>query len=140
MPREKKTEGGVKITADRVTVGGDVVGRDKITTTTCGPDTGALVELAQQFALIYERIDARPEDPNVDKAELRETVHKIEEEVRKGEEANPSKVERWLRFLAGMADDIFQVTVATLASPIGGIAKAIQLIAQKAKESGADET
>lgn len=140
MPREKKTEGGVKITADRVTVGGDVVGRDKITTTTCGPDTGALVELAQQFALIYERIDARPEDPNVDKAELRETVHKIEEEVRKGEEASPSKVERWLRFLAGMADDIFQVTVATLASPIAGIAKAIQLIAQKAKESGADET
>lgn len=38
-------------------------------------------------------------------------------------------------FLAGMADDVFQMTVATLANPAVGVAKAIQLITQKAIES-----
>jgi hypothetical protein len=36
-----------------------------------------------------------------------------------------------------MADDIFQVVVATLANPALGVAKTIQLIAQRAKEEQA---
>ena len=133
MTGKRKTEGGVKISGGNVTVGGDVVGRDKITTTTTGLDASTLVELTKQFAKIYQKIDARPEDPNVDKTEIKDTVQKIEEEVKKGEQANPAKVERWLKFLAGMADDISQVVASTLASPIAGVAKAIQLIAKKAK-------
>ncbi len=133
MTNEQLTEGGVSITGGKVTVGGDIVGRDKITTVTYGLDASALAELTKQFTQIYQRIDARPKDANVDKAEIKDTVQKIEEEVKKGEQANPAKVERWLKFLAGMADDIFQVVASTLASPMAGAAKAIQLIAQKAK-------
>lgn len=133
MTGKRKTEGGVKISGGNVTVGGDVVGRDKITTTTTGLDASTLAELTKQFAKIYQKIDARPEDLNADKTEIKDTVQKIEEEVKKGEQANPAKVERWLKFLAGMADDISQVVASTLASPIGGVAKAIQLIAKKAK-------
>jgi len=133
MTSKRKTEGGVKISGGKVTVGGDVVGRDKITTTTTGLDASTLMELTKQFAEIYQKIDARPEDPNADKTEIKETVQKIEQEVKKGEQANPAKVERWLRFLAGMADDIYQVVASTLASPMVGVAKAIQLIAKKAK-------
>lgn len=136
MADEKKIEGGVNI-GGSAKVGGDIVGRDKVTTTTHGIGAGELAELVKQFAAINQRIDARPADPNVDKEELKETVNKIEEEVKKGEEANPTKVERWLKNLAGMADDIFQVTVATLASPVAGIGKAVQLIAKKAKEEKA---
>lgn len=134
MPNERKTEGGVNITGGNVTVGGDVVGRDKITTVTSGLDASALAELTKQFAQVYQKIEARPEDPNADKNEIKETVQKIEEEVKKGEQANPAKVERWLKFLAGMADDIFQVVASTLTSPLAGIAQTIRLIAQKARE------
>ena len=134
MEKTGGQSGGVNITGGNVTVSGDLVGRDKITTTTHGISGGELAELIRQFAQINKSIDARPEDPNVDKAELKETVKKIEEEVKKGEEANPTKVERWLKFLAGMADDVFQVTAAALANPVAGVAKTIQLIAKKAKE------
>ncbi len=133
MSDGQKTEGGVSITGGKVTVGGDIVGRDKITTDSYGLDASALAELTKQFAQIYQKIDARPQDPNADKAEIKDTVQKIEQEVKKGEQANPAKVERWLKFLAGMSDDIFQVVASTLSNPIAGVAKAIQLIAQKAK-------
>lgn len=133
MTHKQNIEGGVRITGDKVTVGGDIAGRDKITTVTYGLDASALAELTKQFAQIYQEIDARPQEPNVDNAEIKDTVQKIEEEVKKGEEANPAKVERWLKFLAGMSDDIFQVVASTLASPIAGVARVIQLIAQKAK-------
>src|SRR6266487_3652171 len=109
---------------------GDVVGRDKITSS--GISAKDLAELAKQFAQIQKQIDQRPDDPQVDKPEIKNLVENIENEVKKGDEANPGKVERWLRFLAEMSDDIFQVTAATLANPIAGVTKTIQLIAQKA--------
>ena len=106
---------------------GDVVGGDKITTYNSE-------FLVKQFAQIQEKIDQRTDDPQVDKTELKNLVENVEKEVKKGDEANRGKVERWLRFLAEMADDVFQVTAATLANPLAGVTKAIQLIAQKAKD------
>ena len=135
MPQDKNHEGqsgGVYIGGGHVTVGGDVVGRDKITTTD-SLDLKEWAELAKYFAQIDKQIDARPDDPNVDKAELKETVGKIQAEVKKGQEANAAKVERWLHGLAAMADDIFQVTVTTLVNPVAGVGQAIRLIAQKAR-------
>lgn len=126
--------GGVSISAGSVTVGGDVVGRDKITTTTHSVGAEGLAQLSRQLAHIKQQIDERPADPTVDKDELKGTVERIEREVRKGEAANPARVERWLRFLAEMADDVFQVTVAALSHPAAGVAKAVQLIAQRARE------
>ena len=132
-----KQEGGVTFSGSgSVNVHGDIVGRDKITTTTTGVDASGLVELIKAFKEIDRRIDARPENPDVDKAELKDTVNKIQEEAKKGEQANPTKVERWLKFLAGMADDIFQVTAATLTNPALGIGTAVKLIAEKTKSGG----
>ncbi len=111
------------------TAGGDIVGRDKITTT-----TAPAPQLAEQFQQIRQQIAARPEDPKVDKEEIQDTVKRIEAEAAKGEAANADKVERWLMNLGAMADDIFQVVAATLASPALGIAKTIQLIARRAKD------
>jgi len=125
---KKEQSGGVNIQAGAVNVGGDIVGRDKIT-------DGGSAALAQRFAQILKQIESRPADPDVDQDELKSTVQRIEQEVKKGQRANPNKVERWLKFLAAMADDIFQVTAATLANPAAGVAKAVQLIAKKAQES-----
>jgi hypothetical protein len=116
------------------TAGGDIVGRDKITTTTGGPATQAL---AEHFARIERLIAARPPDPNVEKDEIKQTVQRIQSEAQKGDEASAAKLERWLLNLGAMADDIFQVTAATLANPVLGLATTIRLIAQRAKEEKA---
>ena len=117
------------------TAGGDIVGRDKITTTTTtGMDAAQLQLLLQEFSRIQQQVAARPPDPKVDKDILEYTVKKIETEAKKGEAADPGKVESLLLTLGSMADDIFQVTANTLASPVLGIATAVRLIAQKAKE------
>ena len=52
-----------------------------------------------ETALREQAIDARPEDPDADRDEIAETASKIEAEAAKGEQANPKKLERWLRFL-----------------------------------------
>ena len=129
--------GGAGSTVTISSVGGDVVGGDKTTTTTTtitsGIDATALAQLVAAFKGIETKIDTRPPDPTVDKGELKETVKKVEEEVKKGEEANPTKVERWLKFLGDMAPDILQVTAATLANPVMGLSLAIKKIADKAQ-------
>lgn len=91
-------------------------------------------DLAMLFKKVYQQIDARPEDPNVEKAELTQTVQNIETETAKGEQANSTKIERWLRNLAAMAPDILDVTLACLTSPLTGVASALRKIAAKAKE------
>lgn len=134
-PQRRQNREGVSINARNVSIGGDVVGRDKIANTQSGSQSGEMVKLVELFSAIQKKIEARKDDSHVDKSELKSLVENIQEEAQKGEEANPTKVERWLRFLAEMADDIFQVTVVALTNPMAGVAKAIQLIAQKAKEN-----
>jgi len=88
----------------------------------------------QQFQSIYLSIENRPEDPDVEKEELIETINKIEQEAAKGVEANPNKVERWLHHLGEMAPDILDVTTACLISPVTGIATVIRKVAEKARD------
>jgi hypothetical protein len=141
---------GDEVHGDKVL--GDKVGGDKITVGDISRSTGVAIgrgaqatvtqglggdEIARLFAEVYQQIKTRSEDPDVDKEELTETVQKIQGEVARGEEANPHKVERWLKTLAGMADDIFEVTVACLTSPAAGVATVIRKVAQKAKEEAA---
>ena len=148
MSDEKSGQsGGIVFHGNVGSIGGDVVGQDKktatttvnvtttATTTNTGIDPGRLMILLKQFEKITKRIDELPDDPNVDKDELRETVTKIQDEVKKGDQANTTKVERWLKFIADMSDDILSVTVKALTNPAAGVAEAIRLIAQKAKES-----
>jgi uncharacterized protein associated with vWA-MoxR-VMAP ternary system len=132
--KSKGQSGGVQISGGKVRVGGDIVGRDKITTARAGMSGEELNALVRAFQEIREQIDARPKDPNVDRSELVQTVERIEKEVVKGTRANPTKVERWLRTLAAMAEDIFEVVVAALSHPVAGVSRAVQLIAKKARE------
>ena len=90
-------------------------------------------ELAKLFAGIYQKIEKRKEDPNVDKEEIKETVQHIQEETAKGEDANANKVERWLKNITDMAPDIGEVVISCLTSPAAGIATVIRKIAEKAK-------
>jgi len=91
-------------------------------------------EIADAFEKIYSALESRRQDPDVAKEEIATTVRQIEEEVQKGEAANENKVNRWLKTLALMAPDIFEVTIDTLVNPLSGIKTVVQKIAQKAKE------
>jgi hypothetical protein len=110
-------------------IGGDFVGRDNITIN--AGVSGA--ELAQLFVRIQQQIRARPPDPNVDKEEITGMVERIQQEATKGETANGSKLDRWLRDLADVAPDIFDVTVAALTSPVAAVGMVVKKVAEKAK-------
>lgn len=126
------TGGGAYIGGSVTVSDGDFVGRDQVIHGDRVRGVGG-EELARLFKDIYRQIEERAPDPDVDKEELAETVQKIESEAAKGEEANPSKVERWLKFLGGMAPDILEVAAAALANPVAGVATAIRKIAEKAQ-------
>jgi len=127
---------GDKVVGDKITVGditgstGVAIGRGANATVTTGLSA---TDAAQLFNAIYAKIAARPADPNVDKNEIKETVQKIQQEASAGEHANETKLGRWLKFLAGIAPDIFDVTVATLASPAAGFGMIAKKIAARAK-------
>ncbi len=136
---DKGQSSGVNISGGSVNVGGDIVGRDKITTTTTttyGISGDQLAALVKEFSQINKKVDEVQLPPDVDKTEVKDTVKKIEEEVKKGDQANGAKVERWLKFLGDMSGDILQVTAAALTNPVLGVTKAVQLIAKKAQQEG----
>jgi uncharacterized caspase-like protein len=128
--------GGDKYTTGDITDSTVAIGRNAQTTYTEGLRGEDLVRL---FAQVYRQIEARPDDPNVDKEELVDTVQKVEEEAAKGEMSNPNKVERWLKNLVQMAPDILDVTVACLTHPLTGVGTVIRKVAEKAKaKAGTD--
>lgn len=87
---------------------------------------------SRPFQTIYRQIELRPTDKNVDKTELTQTVQKIEVEAAKGLQANPNKIERWLRRLARMSPDILEATVACL-STLAEATPEIRQVAEKVK-------
>ena len=125
-----KQTGGRNVAAGGdMRIGGDLVFGSKTTTTTItmGPVDKAFSEIARQ-------VEALPVPPDA-KTEIKENVAKIKEEAKKGAQADPAKIERWLKFIATMSGDIAKVVAATVANPAMGFGTAIQLIAQKAQQS-----
>ncbi|MFL7790769.1 MAG: zinc-ribbon domain-containing protein [Anaerolineae bacterium] len=125
---------GDKIEVGNVSGKGIAIGRDAQAAVTDGV---SVEELAKLFAAVYQQIGDRPEDPDVDKGEIAESVQKIEREASMGEEANPNKVERWLKTLATAAPDILEVTTACLLNPAAGVAAVIKKVAEKARTEAA---
>jgi hypothetical protein len=143
---DQEKGGGVHISGGNVTVGGDVVGGDKITTGNISgtsvaigrdakavgsPDLAAL--LTQWQAQMEAKIDAQPNVSADDKKDLKEHVGKIQAEAAKGEQADPSRLEKLINTLAVIGPDIFDVAVTTLVNPLGGIGLALKKIGDKAK-------
>lgn len=159
--QEQPARGGINISGGNIHVGGDVVNGDKIVqgdeihaggavnvvNIGAGAQVGQVAagnnitqtqgasaqDLAALFNAIYKQIDARPNDPNVERGEIRDTVKNIETEAGKGENANPNKIERWMKSLKELAPDILEVTAAALLNPLAGVSAAIKKIAAKAR-------
>ncbi len=91
----------------------------------------SMAELTQAFETIHGAV-RQVADPVI-REDAEKIVQDIEKEVQKGEEANHSRVERWLKFLAETAPDVWDVAVDTLSNPIKGIGTVIKKVIEKAK-------
>ena len=159
---EKKidTGGGAYIGGSVNTGGGDFVGRDKNVTASQGGVAiggnvtgstivtgnnnvvGSTVNLQQQYIQqIYEAIDARPDMPSGDKADLKGEIREIQEEDAKGEAADETFIAHRLRNIQRIAPDILEVVLETIKNPVAGFSLVAKKVAGKMKldaESQAD--
>lgn len=128
--------GGVNFgKGSKVSVGGDVVGRDKVTKTTTGMSAD---DVAKLFDSIYKKIDQKPKEDQVD---IRNAVDVIQSaakaEAVEGKKPDESTVKMASQSLATTAPDILKdvadVAMATLASPASGVAMIIQKVLSKVK-------
>jgi len=133
MSKNKKDQPSVNITGENVVGSINASGRAKVDVTQSSVHKTEDANFEKLFELLEEKIKARPEDPNVDKQEIQAQVDQIKNEAAQGEKANPNKLERWIRNLAGMAPDIVDVMAASLGGPITGLAAVIQKIAARVK-------
>jgi hypothetical protein len=91
-------------------------------------------ELAALFEKLYKHIESRPVDPDIDKSEIVEVLQKIEEESGKGNDANETKLGRWVENLNQMAPDILDVVLASLGGPVSGMTAVLKKIADRAQQ------
>jgi hypothetical protein len=89
-------------------------------------------EIVRLFETIYRQIEARSDDVEVEKEELIEIVTKIQREIAKEQQANLSKIERWLNRLARIAPDLTRSTVIGLLQS-GSIPPPIRQIAAQTR-------
>jgi uncharacterized protein associated with vWA-MoxR-VMAP ternary system len=91
-------------------------------------------KLSLVFEKMYQAIQSRPDDPNIDKEEIGETIQRIEQEVKKGDQANDSKLKRWMESLNKMAPDIVDVILASLGGPVSGMTAVLKKVAEHARQ------
>jgi hypothetical protein len=131
--------GGTDIDArgGTVSITGDVVGRDKITTTITNTGLSA-ADFAKAFDVIYQRIATRPADEQTD---IRDAVDAIKAEAKKeavdGKQPDEKMVKLSAQALVTTAPDLLKdiadVALATLTLPAAGVMAIIRKVLEKAK-------
>ena len=96
---------------------------------------GTAVDARQLFELIYSTIDKKGELRSSDKADLKQDVEELQQELLKGDQLGQSFVRRHLRSIGQMAPDILEVTLATISNPAAGFGVVAKKIADKIKEN-----
>jgi ribosomal protein L27 len=135
--------GGVNFgKGSKVTVGGDVVGRDKVTKTTTTTNTGMSADdVAKLFDSIYKKIGQAPKE---DQPDIRNAVDVIQKAAKQeavdGKAPDEAAVKMASQSLAMTAPNILQdiadVAMATLSSPAAGVATIIRKVMAKVQQSG----
>ncbi len=134
----KKSSKKESSSGDNYTVNGNVSGGVVVQ----GPDAKVSVhnegvdakELSALFEQVYQKISERSEDPNVDKKEIEQKVKQIEAEAAKGEQADTTMLQRWLKNLDEIAPDIVDVIAASLGGPVSGFTVVFKKIVERARK------
>jgi hypothetical protein len=132
----KKNTSGKKAGRDMLEI--NVTGNQNAVATHGGKATVSISQAAQDEWKAWREqmeseIKALKELPAEDQTMLTQNVEQVVKEAEKGEEADPSRIERLLNTISAMAPDILDVAVATLGNPLAGIGLAIKKIGEKAK-------
>jgi hypothetical protein len=87
----------------------------------------ATPEMEKLFRRVHREMKRRPVESKVE-----QQVKKIEAEAAKGNAADRSRLERWMRSLAKMAPGILEVMGASLAGPAAGFTAVFKNIVERA--------
>jgi hypothetical protein len=131
MAKKPKTNSININSSGAVNIGGDIVGRDKITRT-----NNVAVTFEQEiknWGVQAEHIIDASSLPADEKSDAKKQVNTIQETILSDKSRNPSRIEKLINTLAIMSPDIFDIIVASLASPLTGIGLVIKKINDKAK-------
>jgi hypothetical protein len=137
MPRQKRTR---KVAPKQA---GDVIPvkkRGNNSAITAGRRSKAFISQAETGAELKKWrknmekwIDAKKDLPPADKIELKDNIAKVADEVSKGEQVDAGRLERLLNVILGIAPDIFDVAITTLANPLAGLGLVAKKIGERAK-------
>jgi hypothetical protein len=133
---KKRNTSGKKAGRDMLEI--NVTGNQNAVATHGGKATVSISQAAQDDWKAWREqmeseIKALKELPAEDQTMLTQNVEQVVKEAEKGEEADPSRIERLLNTISAMAPDILDVAVATIGNPLAGIGLVIKKIGEKAK-------
>jgi hypothetical protein len=133
MSKNKQNQPSFNITGKNVVGSITAGGHAKVDVNQNSVQNAEDTNFERLFKLLEEKINARPEDPNVGKQEIQQQINQIKAEATQGEQANLNKLERWIRNLAEIAPDVLDVIVASVGGPVSGLTAVIQKIAARVK-------
>jgi hypothetical protein len=92
-------------------------------------------ELTTLFQALYQHIEKRPQTKIADKEEITETVQRIETEItQNGEQADQTRLQRWMDYLNNMAPDIVDVILSSLGGPVSAASAVLRKVAERARQ------
>jgi len=126
---KSKNGKGINIKGNNVSIGGDVVGNDKVTHITY-----TTYELEKMFSQWENQMRGEVDKANLSLQEKDNVKGQIAEIKSTAiESKSPTQLEKLINTLAIMSPDIFDVAIATLTNPLAGIGLTIRKISEKAK-------
>ena len=127
--RRKKAPTGDVITVTNVGAGSAVAAGRGSSANVVNENSDAVELWALEMGRKIDKLAASADD----KGDLKHTIEKISEEIQKGPKAEKNRLEKLINTLSVMSSDIFEVVVATLQSPLGGVGMVIRKIGNKAR-------
>ena len=121
------TGGGANVGSLTIS-GGQFVGHDSTVYGINQQTQGiSAADLASLFAAVYQQIDAHKSDANADAEVLSEATKQVQQEVAKGDQADPGNVKRWVATIKKLAPDVAEVLVNALINPGAAVGKVVQV-------------
>ena len=122
-PNPQVTQGGIQITGNVSIENSKIAGRDNIEKN--------VFNVNVSFAPVYNAIQENANIPTDVKENLTENVKQLEQEINKGEKAEPSFIQKRMETIQKMAPEIAEVVVATLQNPAAGIGLVVKKVIDK---------
>jgi hypothetical protein len=119
--------GGGGYVGGNLNVGGSYAGHDLTVEGNYEQTQGiSAAELASLFAVVYRQIDVHTSDSDADAEVLREATGQVQQEVAKGDRADPGNVKRWVATIKKLAPDVAEVLVNALINPGAAVGSVVR--------------